>query len=297
MRALALLVALAPLAASAAGWLEVEHQPPYPPGAPSVPSTFNFYVGCVRSGEYERAPIRSATARVRIEGLPDTGRCYVTSTVAMVTGETARTNEIAYDFTANDRVPATPSTAPVVTWSSAEPAVAWSKSWAFRFSEAFVTDAPGVLPSTGENYPWERGGVKYGWEASPGTRDRTKTIPELAGVAQLGAIDAWTTRTFRVELPEPGNYRVRLALGDQGYPNRAFLDITDDGRVALSIPDTYVPVGQFLDATRTLRTAATWGAQNVGVVLPFETRDFRLVLKRPANTSSVIAFLSLEKVP
>jgi len=111
---LAALVAFLPSIASA-GWITLEHQPPFPAGSPSSPTSFVFLSGCVKAGQYERAAVSSTTARATLNGLPDAGRCWFASTA----GSAARSNEVAFDFSTQEAVPGTPAAAPVITWDVA----------------------------------------------------------------------------------------------------------------------------------------------------------------------------------
>ncbi len=292
-RLIGLLVACALALPAAAGWVKIGWD--VSPGATAIRS------GCVAPGQYERPalPIVGASpGSATIEGLPDSGRCYF----ALNAGPQ---DEWQFDFTALTGGRALPG--PVrnlaITWSPTPPAPAtWAHGFSFRATSSFVADAAGNTYSNGENYPTTRtvGGhvLTVGWEGgAPELRDRSAAAGMLAGVAQIQTFAGYTTRTFRVDLPAPGNYLVRLAAGDQQYGNRAFFELRDGDAVLMAVPETAVIAGQYLDATRTVRSLTQWPAANVAVPMTFKTTTARLVLKRPSTTSSVISFLSFERMP
>jgi hypothetical protein len=194
-----------------------------------------------------------------------------------------------------------PTQPPTFTWSFTAPGATWSRSFSFRATAGYVTDAPDTTyVLRADRYPTTRGGVTFGWENDVEARDRSTAVPALAGVHQLAATWGLTNTAFLVDLPSPGRYRVRWALGDQQYPNRAFAELRDGGNpstLLLAVPDTAVPAGRFLDATLVQRSAANWPAQNVPREFTFATTQARFVLRRPAATASVVSFISFERVP
>lgn len=191
------------------------------------------------------------------------------------------------------RLPADPSVAPIVTCVACAPPT-FARGYAFRFSAAFVPTAAGDVAVLGERYPTARGD---GWEAPIETRDRSSSAPpRLAGQHQL-SVGGAAEVAYRVDVPRPGRYRVRLAAGDATYDNRARFELRDGATVLYTQPERVLSVGQFVDAGGVTRTLSSWESDNQPRDVTLATTTFRFVLLRPIATSSVIAFLSLEALP
>jgi hypothetical protein len=236
------------------------------------------------------------------DNLPsNTGSWYfvASSLTADGTEGDSRSNVGCYTLSGPQCVPAPFKTDVTdVALRDAAPVTSWSRSFSFRATAGYVTDPAGTTyVLRADRYPTTRGGVTFGWEHDVEMRDRSRTVPLLVGVAHLPSTWGLTNTEFRVDLPGPGRYRIRWALGDQGYANRAFLDLRDDNAVLLAVPNQVVPIGQFLDATLVRRSAANWPTQNVAREFTFASSTLRVVLKRPADSASVIAHLSAERVP
>lgn len=285
MRAtLALLAALLCTSAQA-GWVRIDWAAT--PGATAILS------GCIAQGLYDRPPIAIAGAKsgsVTIPGLPDSGKCYFTLNVGPQ-------DEWIADFTALKFGQAPPGAAGfTIAWSPTPPASTWSKGFDFRQTAAFTADPTGSTYVVGDRYPTTRNGVTFGWESfvTGSVRDRTATLGVLGGINFL-ASGGVAEAVFRVDLPAPGRYRVRLAAGDAGNPNRAFFEIRDGSAVLRAQPEVGVSSGQFIDATGVVR-ASNWATTNQPLERDFATSIARLALKRPAGNASVIATLQLERV-
>lgn len=291
-RALPLLAACAVSFGAAAGWVKI--------GIDAIPVVVTgIRSGCVAPGQYERpiTPVPVATSTVTIQGLPDSGKCYFAP-------NTGPQDELVADFTAltfNHALPG-PVGNLTVTWAPTPPAPAFSKGFDFRATSGYVVDAAGDTYVTGDVYPTTRNGVTFGWEATfPEPRDRSAAAsfaPRLAGINQLVSGGATLERVFRIDLPAPGTYQIRLAAGDATVGNRAFFEVRDGTTVLFSRAELAVPAGQFVDASGVLRaSAAAWTSSNVPMQRTFASTIARFVLKRPSQAGSVIAHLQVEVVP
>jgi hypothetical protein len=286
-----------------AGHVELSATPPWQnvDGSPAnlTGAHYEWQKGCGVPGRYELGTESSPGPSLKLEGLPDSGRCYFRVAVVQANGvSSAFSDEAIFDFGLQAQVPSTPTAGPTVTFVPAPttPTPSWSRGYNFRATLAYVTDPAGTVPVLGERYPTARGD---GWEAAIDTRNRSQAVAApLAGNAHLASTDPLTSSAYRITLPAPGRYRARLAAGDMGYPNAAFWEIRDGTTVLASQAYASVPQGQFRDATGVLRpSAANWVSSNAPLELLFATRDFRLVIKRPPSGAAVIATLILEALP
>lgn len=184
---------------------------------------------------------------------------------------------------------------------------ATTKGFNFRNTAAFTTDGANetyVIES--DTYPTTRsiGGenVTFGIEAQEAGNSRNRSAsapnaPRLSGVHQIASTDGTAEEVFRVDLPATATYSIRLAAGDQGSGNVAFWEIRDTTSVVLSQASSATAADQYYDAGGTLRTtAALWLANNVAVEQAFSTTIFRIAIKRPASSSSVLAHLQIEQI-
>lgn len=124
----ALLVTLFTCAARA-GHVDLIAGPPWQnvDGSPAnlTGAHYEWSVGCGVPGRYELGTRVSPTAAIRIDALPDSGRCYFRVTPVLATGVAGLiSDEAIFDFDLVRQIPATPLTGPLVTWSAAPTAPA-----------------------------------------------------------------------------------------------------------------------------------------------------------------------------
>src|SRR5574340_556060 len=113
----------------------------------------------------------------------------------------------------------------------------WVKGFNFRGTAGAVVDGANETYSIGGVYPETRNGVTFGWTvAATDVHDKVGSADRRL----MGTINrvnsAGTQITFRVDLPCPGAYIVRLALGDLSYiQSYQRVDIYDNLTSVLSI--------------------------------------------------------------
>jgi len=142
-------------------------------------------------------------------------------------------------------------------------------SWGFNFrgTAGHVTDGAGdVYVVPGDYYPTTRAGVTFGvFRAETAYANRSTTSdPRLAGIMYnvYGSGDH-----FRVDLPAPGTYHFRLAMGDGdfaqvGSPTIHLRESSFGADLSVIGPQ---PTGasQWVDATGVVRDGvAEWAADN-----------------------------------
>lgn len=107
----------------------------------------------------------------------------------------------------------------------------WERGFNFRATVPYVDDRPPETYVIGSQYPVTRNGVTFGWvgAANSNTRDRANTAGfdrRLAGINY--ASNGGSGLTFQVDLPGPGLYDLRAALGDPASNHSPqYLQVTD----------------------------------------------------------------------
>lgn len=181
---------------------------------------------------------------------------------------------------------------------------AWVLSVNFRSSEPFVTDGAGQTYCLDESYPVNRDGKTFGFIdglAGDRVRDRDAGLdPQLAGAHftnSTGSQDR--VLEFQVDLPSPGSYKIRLALGD---PNNARTNQTarifDDTTLKETIFDASTASSRWIDATEVERDESDWLSNNAEITVAFSTTTFILKIgtTNAAGDSTFLAHLGIEKV-
>jgi hypothetical protein len=167
--------------------------------------------------------------------------------------------------------------------------MAFAQGCDFRASLAYVTDGATdhfFNGFTGSPYPITTAqGNTAGWESVTGSTissaNRSTTVDHrLAGIV-YAPNDGSSSGTFRIDLPAPGSYNIRMACGDASNEQRCSLELFDDTTslgVLLDRADT-VAAGRFWDATGVLRTsAANWVANNAPLTVTFASSICRFKL-------------------
>jgi hypothetical protein len=168
----------------------------------------------------------------------------------------------------------------------------WDKGFDFRDQLGFVTDpTDGTGALALESYPVTRNGVTFGWDfGSISTADRNAGIDaRLAGINYSTGI-----ANFRVDLPAPGIYKVRLAMGDAGSSQTsATATIKDGSTPLLTIGPHALTVGQFWDGADVEWSSANWpGSNSVSAALTFSGSTLNLEMTTPALWTLAHLFVS-----
>lgn len=172
----------------------------------------------------------------------------------------------------------------------------------FRSLSAFVTDGADETYDLGDVYPVTRAGWTFGWDTdmTANARSRDDTIDRrLAGV-NFKANDG-TQAVFRADLPEAGDYSIRLAIGDattdQAYQ---YVQIRDDATPVFTVDDSNgTTFMTWDDATGTNWTEVTWPSANTAVLGAFSgTVLLNMALGTPGvqTALSMISHLYIGKV-
>ena len=178
--------------------------------------------------------------------------------------------------------------------------MAWSIGINFRATGGYVADGPGETYCVADAYPVTRGGATFGWTVLPSSgRDRDSSQDRrLAGINQM--LNGTGVAEFRLDLPQPGTYELRLAFGDtvhgQGPLRAEILDAST--RLALIEDYDGIPPASFADATGTTRTAAAWLSGNAPIRLAFTgtALTLRLGTLVAQPDASKIAHLQITRV-
>lgn len=171
----------------------------------------------------------------------------------------------------------------------------------FRSTSTYVTDgANQTYALLTDTYPTTRGGVTFGWETTPGldSRDRSTGVDvRLAGLHFHGNSDT-NTDTFRLDLPNTGIFRVRLACGDAGgNPQTNYLIVKDSSTAFITFAPLATSSSEFGDAAGNKWSSANWPGSNVSVDRTFTSTILRVTIGGAIDSaSSTIVHLSVEEL-
>lgn len=235
--------------------------------------------------------------------LPDDGKTYFFTVTAI--DAAGAESPISNEMSKIANAPPVPFPGPVsatFTWTVSVP-VAFDAAFNFRQTRAFVTDGAGQLyvgdnVANGARYPVTMFGRQVGWvnQASPGTRDRSSTVDvRLAGINQVANQGGGISR-FRVDLPGPGIYDIRFAVGDMGYGQTNFVRVYDNTTQFININGVNTNPGEFVDASGAKRSTTGWGPNNIAVRRTFTSSTFFIEIGDPAQagpSSSCLAHLRI----
>lgn len=165
----------------------------------------------------------------------------------------------------------------------------WKQGIAFRRTPEFVTDGPDdfgcaqlttggsafaniyypIVSPQGNGVGYVGRDESYGFTAS---QNNSSADPRLAGNHYTASGLDGGYCTYRIDLPSPGRYRIRAALGNAAQtapaPRMEVFDNTTSLAVVTGAATT--TVGQLYDASGTLRaSAADWAANNSAVEFTF----------------------------
>jgi hypothetical protein len=151
----------------------------------------------------------------------------------------------------------------------------------FRGTFGYVDDNTGTTNNYFANdqvfYPTTYGTTNAGWVANYGAAltgiDRNSALdPRLAGEVFL--YNETPGATWRIDLPNTGQYLVQLAFGDSanGSASGSKLEIQDSGTGLIVLGPEAQTAGEWFDAQNNLWTsAAAWVANEVTVAVNYVT--------------------------
>lgn len=178
--------------------------------------------------------------------------------------------------------------------------MAWP--WEFNFSQTDTGDNPSTSTYViGDAYPTTRTingvSVTFGWEDSIDSRNRAGGIDiRLDGIN----FPTGNQAKFRVDLPSPGTYEIRIANGDQGSSQGAqHVEFRDNASTLVTLDDAGgTGASHYNDATGVDRTETTWPGSNAASTQVFSSSIFRLVMGNAGGGGGahVIAHLSLNQI-
>ena len=165
----------------------------------------------------------------------------------------------------------------------------------FRATSGFVVDGANETYSLGAVYPETRNGITFGWSTSmaSGARDRVNTFDQrIAGNVQQDN-SAGVQSTFQVDLPAPGDYLIRLALGDTSSQFFMCVEVRDGSTAYITLFGIVNGGSTWADTTGTLYSDANWPSLNAPTTITFVGTTLNLVLgsSSPQSNSSPIAHL------
>lgn len=186
-----------------------------------------------------------------------------------------------------------------VRYNVPQTSTAFAQGFDFRATSGFVTDVPpnqfwstALFPTVtaqGNNAGWDNGTGISGRDRNSGNN------PSIAGIILAAAS---VQRTFKVTLPAPGVYKIRLAIGDASNAlTGQFCQIFDNTTLlATPVPaNTTIAANSFKDATGTTLTAANWPSMNTAASLTFATTSLIIQMGSGAGNDWSIAYLGVSQ--
>lgn len=168
--------------------------------------------------------------------------------------------------------------------------MAFDMGFDFRGTAGYVTDPSYAVPVLVEVYPHtytnvDGKSINAGWNPGANMADRVNTNdPRIAGINYGDA----TTRTFVIDLssgsaPGAGTYTIDMAIGDAGGSNTCEVTVKDNATALITLADTVVAAGHYIDATLTDVTASTtWTGTTVSKTFASTTCN---VVTNPSATA------------
>jgi hypothetical protein len=184
-------------------------------------------------------------------------------------------------------------------WDVRTAALPWMASVNFRANIPFVQDATGETCSIGEAYTGSviRDNLAFGWSGAYAPNDLAATAPyapEFAGRVYTNAV--YGGGIFRLDLPAPGTYAVRLAIGDTNPLAEVYASIHDGPTgpilATIALPGG-APGSNYVDSTGVIRTSPDdWRMNNQPVILTFTNPSLVLHLSDPADGATGITSIA-----
>jgi hypothetical protein len=164
------------------------------------------------------------------------------------------------------------------TFTSTTVAAGWTDiGFNFRNSSGYVTDGTYetyVLPGT--TYPTTAKSATFGFVSANASGADTNSAYDRR-IAGSGRTLNGTQKTFQIDLPSAGTYKIWLALGDPAASRvYQYLQVLDTSTAVLTLDYTSgsngTSTGQWYDASGTLRTSTTaWVNNNASATVTFST--------------------------
>ncbi len=175
----------------------------------------------------------------------------------------------------------------------------YSQGINFRATAGYVTDPAGydvILNGTTNAYPYATAqGNTVGWESATDVFGLDRDSANIAQLAGLNFVFG-TDRDFRLDLPSPGQYLIRLAAGDAVSPNPCAISLYDSASLVTTMSTgTTSTTNYFKDATDAEWSNTAWAGSNVAITPTFTTTICRFRLLGTVSLS-VIASLYIEKI-
>jgi hypothetical protein len=175
------------------------------------------------------------------------------------------------------------------------------KGFSFRIAGGYVTDAAGDthIDPAGIAYPTsitvDSDTFDHGYESAFGGRaDRDAGVDaRLAGMAYV--VSGASAAVWRIDVPA-GTYWVGLGLGDPIEARVQTATILDDATTRVSIGETSIATGEFIDATGVTRaTAAAWAAGQQEVSVNVSSGILRIRVNAPSTDIASINHISIRQ--
>jgi hypothetical protein len=151
------------------------------------------------------------------------------------------------------------------------------------------------------SYPWVTSqGNTVGWDLAPIAKaDRSITATVILSGIHYRSNSGGATSDFRIDLPAPGAYRIRLAAGDLSAGQNERVQLCDDNTVFADY-SAVIGVANWIDATGVTRTSeADWNANNALLSRTFTSSIFRIKIGNHASGTgtTTIAAVYIEEDP
>lgn len=185
--------------------------------------------------------------------------------------------------------------------------MAWQQGIYFRATDNQV-DPTGydAEVATTANYlrvPGNGDSDGVGWETLGGTvgeadRDATTDV-RLKGIQYRSNVGG-AVNDYRIDLPNTGTYRIRLAMGDSSGQQNVRCQLLDGTTVFLDLEGNTITSTNWFDAAQNLRTSeADWVSNNEAIEQTFTTTIFRIRIgaHSAGSGNSTIAAVHIEEVP
>lgn len=166
---------------------------------------------------------------------------------------------------------------------------AWDFGLNGRSSSGYCSDPASttyVLDGSVDAYPVSRGGETFGFTATDvdNARDRDSGLDcRLAGV--VFQRNDGNFSTIRIDLPAPGTYDIRLAIGESSNarPDQQ-VEILDNATSKFTITSSTLAADTWIDANGNVRTSASdWTSNNTARSVTFASSILIIKLGTTAN--------------
>jgi hypothetical protein len=175
----------------------------------------------------------------------------------------------------------------------------WIKKFNFRATSGYCTDGTNETYVVGDSYPTTRNSVTFGWTAAYGDRLRDRDAAKCSRHAGTNRNDNGTNKTFQVDLPSTGTYRIRIAMGEATNSETQYFEIKDGSTDLATCSGVSTTANQYADSGCTVRTSHTdWDSNAATLESTFATTTLNIQVGPDSVQSgtSTLAHLSIEQV-